>query len=84
MEKLEVTCPWSGTEGGSVNPKGEMGYRSLRWKAAKEEREKLKEAEMEMDGEMHQKESPEIQSRARSNCVSRATMSRWCSRASRG
>ena len=41
-------------------PKGRMGYRSPRWKAAREEREKLKEAEMEADVEMHQEESAEI------------------------
>ena len=28
MEKLGVTGPWSGTEGGSVDPKGKMGHRS--------------------------------------------------------
>ena len=55
MEKLQVTSP-SGTEGGSVDPKGKMGHRSARWKAAREERENLKEAEMELDGEMHQEE----------------------------
>ena len=26
MEKLEVIGPWSGTEGGSVDPKGKMGH----------------------------------------------------------
>ena len=36
MEKLEVIGPWSGTEGGSVDPKGEMGHRSVRVKAARE------------------------------------------------
>ena len=51
----------SGTEGGSVDPKGEMGYQPPRLKAAREEREKLKEAEMEMDGEMPQEESSESQ-----------------------
>ena len=29
MEKLEVMGPWSGTEISSVDPKGEMVYRSL-------------------------------------------------------
>ena len=38
MEKLEVIGPWSGTEGGSVDPEGEIGCRSPRWKAAREER----------------------------------------------
>ena len=33
MEKLEVSGPWSRTEGDSVNPKGEMGHRSARVKA---------------------------------------------------
>ena len=51
MEKLEVVGPWSGTEGGSVDPKGKMGHRSARAKAAKEESEKLKEAEMKVGGE---------------------------------
>ena len=31
MEKLEVKGPGCGTEGGSVDPKGEMGYRPPRW-----------------------------------------------------
>ena len=34
MEKLEVIRPWSGTEDGSVEPKGEMVCRSPRRKAA--------------------------------------------------
>ena len=62
MEKLEVIGPWSGTEGGSVDPKGKMGHRSARKQAAKEESEKLKEAEMEVDGLGPQEESVEIQS----------------------
>ena len=61
MEKLEVTGPWSGTEGGSVDLKGKMGHRSARTKAAREEGEKLKEAEMEVGGEVPQEESVEIQ-----------------------
>ena len=32
MEKLEVTGPGCGTEGGSVDPKGEMENRPPRWK----------------------------------------------------
>ena len=56
LGKLEVIGPWSGTEGGSVDPKGEMGYRSPRWKAAREEREEWKKAGMEMDGEVYQEE----------------------------
>ena len=35
MEKLEVIGPWSGTEGGSVDPKGKIGHRSAREKAAR-------------------------------------------------
>ena len=58
----KVMGPWSGTEVGSVDSKGEMGYRSPRLKAAREEREKLKELEMEVDGEAPQVEKAEIQS----------------------
>ena len=43
-------------------PKGEMVYRSPLWKAAREEREKLKEAAMEVDSETHKEESAKIQS----------------------
>ena len=35
MEKLEVVGLWSGTEGGSLDPKGKMGHRSARVKAAR-------------------------------------------------
>ena len=38
MEKLEVVGPWSGTEGGSVDPKGKMGTGQLGQKIATEER----------------------------------------------
>ena len=62
MEKLEVTDPWSGTEGGPVDPKGKMGHRSARTKIAREEGEKPKEAEMKVDGGVPQEESVEIQS----------------------
>ena len=62
MEKLEVTGPLSGTEGGSVDPAGKMGQRSARTKAARERSKKLKEAEMEKDGEVPQEESVEIRS----------------------
>ena len=55
MEKLEVIGPWSGTEGGSADPKSEMGHWSVRVKAAGEEREKLKEAEMEVVVRRHKK-----------------------------
>ena len=60
MEKLVV--PRSRIEGGSVDPRGEMGYRSPRFKAAREESEKLKEAQMEVDGEVPKEESAAIQS----------------------
>ena len=53
MEKLEVVGPWSGTEGGSVEPERKVSH---------EESEKPKEAEMEMDGDVPQEESVEIQS----------------------
>ena len=45
-----------------MDPKGKMGLRSARVKAAREESEKLKEAEMEVDGEAPREESAEIQS----------------------
>ena len=57
MEKLEVVGPWSGTEGGSAHPKMKMGHRSARTKVEREESEKPKEAEMEVDGEVPQEES---------------------------
>ena len=53
MEKLEVVGLWSGTGGGSVDPKRIMGH---------EESEKPKEAEMEMDGDVPQEEGIGIQS----------------------
>ena len=63
MEKLEVTGPWSGTEGGSMDSKGRDGpHRSDRTRAAREESYMMKEAEMEVDGEMPQEERAEIQS----------------------
>ena len=43
MEKLEAKGPWSGTEGDSVDPKGWMGHRSARVRAAREERGELVE-----------------------------------------
>ena len=61
MEKLEVIGPWSGTEGDSVDPKGEVGRRSDRTKAAREEKERLKEDEMEVDGDAPQGKRAEIQ-----------------------
>ena len=39
-----------------------MGHRSARTKIAREEREKPKEAEMKVDGEVPQEKSAEIQS----------------------
>ena len=54
--------PWSGTEGGSVDPKGKMDHRSARTKFAREESEKPKEAEMDVDGAVRQEASVEIQS----------------------
>ena len=53
MDKLEVAGPWSGTEGGSVDPK---------WKIGNEEKEKPKEVEMEMNDDVLQEESIDIQS----------------------
>ena len=53
VEKLEVVGPWSGTEDGSVDPTRKMSH---------EESEKPKETEMEMDGDVRQEESVEIQS----------------------
>ena len=38
MEQLEVVGLLSGTEGNSVNPEGEMGYRLPWWKVAREKR----------------------------------------------
>ena len=35
MEKLEVTGPLSRTEGGSVDPKGKMGHKSVRTRIEK-------------------------------------------------
>ena len=45
-----------------MDPEGEMGHRSVRVKAAKEERGGLKEADMEVDGEAPERESAELQS----------------------
>ena len=49
VEKLEVGGLWFGTEGDSVEPKGEMGHKSDRTKVTGEENEQLKEDEMKMD-----------------------------------
>ena len=48
-ERLEVVGLWSGTEGGSVDPKEKIGHRSARTKNTCEESEELTEAEMEVD-----------------------------------
>ena len=48
VQKVEVSGPWSGTKGGSVEPKGEMGHKSYRTKVIREEEEKLKEDEVEV------------------------------------
>ena len=45
-----------------MDPIGKMDHRSARVKTAREESEKLKEAEMEVDGEVPQEASAEIQS----------------------
>ena len=49
-------------EGGSVDPKGKTGHRSARTKVAREESEKPKEAELEVDGDVPQEESVESRS----------------------
>ena len=65
MGKLEVVGLWSGTEGGFVDPKGKMGHRSARTKVTKEESEKPKEAEMEVDGAVPQEASVLMKSKVR-------------------
>ena len=45
-----------------VDPKGEVGHRSDRTKVAREEKEKLKEDEMEVDVDAPQGESAEVKS----------------------
>ena len=40
MGKLEVEGPWSGTEGGSVEPKGKMGYTGLLGQKSQEKKVK--------------------------------------------
>ena len=49
VQKVEVSGPWSGTKGDSVEPKGEMGHKSDRAKVTREEKETSKEDEMKMD-----------------------------------
>ena len=67
VEKLEVSGPWSGTRGDSVEPRGEMGHKSDRTKVTREEeeKEKLKEDEMEVDADAPQGESVETKSSKR-------------------
>ena len=60
--RLEVVGLWSGTEGGSVDPKEKMGHRSARTKKTYEESEELKEAEMEVDDAVPQEAGAGIQS----------------------
>ena len=62
VKKLEVSGPWSGTKGDSVEPKGATGHRSDRTKVAREEKEKLKEDEVKMDVDAPQGESAETKS----------------------
>ena len=57
VEKLEVRGPWSVTDGDSVEPKGEVGHKSDRTMVAREEKEKLKEDEVEVDVDALQGES---------------------------
>ena len=45
-----------------MDPKGKMGHKSARAKVAREEREKPKKAEMEVDGVVPREESVESQS----------------------
>ena len=72
MAKLEVVCPWSGTECGSVNPKGKIGHWSVRTRFANEESEEPNGAEnekqkkeMEVDEAAPHEASAEIQSNKR-------------------
>ena len=66
VEKLEVIGPWSGTEGDSVEPKGEMGHKPDRAEVSREEKEKLKKDEMKVDVDTPQGESVETKSSKRS------------------
>ena len=55
VEELEVGCPWTVTEGDSVDPEGEMNHQSEGKKTAVEEEEnweKLREDEMEVEMEV--------------------------------
>ena len=65
MEKLEVTGPWFGTT------RGDMGHRSPRWKAAREEKGTLKEDEMEVDVDAPQRERESAETkRSKKECDS--------------
>ena len=65
VEKLEERDPWSGTKGDSVEQKGEMGHKLDRTKVTREETEKLKEDEMEVEVDAPQGESVETKSSKR-------------------
>ena len=65
VEKLEVSGPWSGTKGDSAEPKGEVDRKSDRAKVTREEKEKFKEDEMEVDVDALQGESLETKSSTR-------------------
>ena len=62
VEKLEVSGPWFGTKGDSLDPKGKMGQKSDCGKVTRVEKEKLKEDEMNMDVDAPQEESAETKS----------------------
>ena len=62
VQKVEVICPWSGTKGDSVEPKGEMGHKSDRTMVIREAEEKFKEDEMEVDVDAPEGESVETKS----------------------
>ena len=57
VEGLEVMGQWSATESESTDPKGETRHRSARTKTVREEREKQKKVEMEVDDEAPQEAS---------------------------
>ena len=65
VKKVEVRGPWSVTEGDSVETKGEVGHKSDRTKVAREEKEKLKQDEMEVDVDASQGECVETKSSKR-------------------
>ena len=66
VEKLEVIGQWSGTDGGSLDPKGKMGHWSARIKSTEEGSEEVKGAENEKQGSRTLREARfEIQSSKR-------------------